>query len=742
MSKKYLFPAAIIMVCFVAVIGFALPGSMLERNDSNDSPKEGYANPAAVYCIDQGYDYELVTTDVGVVGMCKFPDGTSCDEWDFLAGKCGTEHSYCAQEGLLTEVKADGANPFTKEYAVCVSEEGGEVGSVSQLSNLEEKSIKVVDPEGSEALVSPEANQAPETDEEYAEEDFEEVEAAALPASFDWRTQTAGNYLTNVKNQGQCGSCWAFSAVGVAEAALNIANQSVGNNYDLSEQYLVSDCNSDTKYGYQNCRGGWKDKALTFIKKDGLPDESCMAYVDGNDATGCGFYSNGACMENCSYAYGVHCSDCVCGDRCNDWLSRTKNLLKVGKVSKKQTSIKNALIKNGPLSASLRMNGYFDGGIYRCVVDTPTNHAIDIVGFNDVGGYWIVRNSWGPTWDTDGYFNVGYGECAIESSVYYATALSDGPTLLSPSRTISATMPTYTWEAMPGIEKYNIEVRSGSSKKLGKTYLASEICNASECSVTQPKALKTSVYTWKVKAYANKKWTGWSAPKTFIVATRGIDSSFNTKVDSYGWKNIQGSWQNNSSLYYRTLGVKNKTSSVEYTPEKYADMVYEARMIRYGCSGCANRLIIQGDSKPLRSDGGWNQSYLFQYTNNGSFSVWATTKTTSRALKNWTTSSAINDEGWNTLRVEANGGAMSFYINNVLVWSGYDAAFTEGNVGIGMYRDTSSGNEFYVDWAELSVIYGPDAMEASEAMEAAAAAAETIDPSQIILEGGDENTSP
>ena len=76
-----------------------------------------------------------------------------------------------------------------------------------------------------------------------------------------------------------------------------------------------------------------------------------------------------------------------------------------------------------------------------CAVDAPTNHAIDIVGFNDAGGYWIVRNSWGPTWDGDGYFHVGYGECSIEKTVYYATALSDGPSLNSPSGTIAETTP-------------------------------------------------------------------------------------------------------------------------------------------------------------------------------------------------------------------------------------------------------------------------------------------------------------
>ena len=130
-----------------------------------------------------------------------------------------------------------------------------EVGSVSQLTSLEEKSLKVTDNETLDSLAAPEDDQSAELDEEYAEEDFDEadtvnadtVDAAALPASYDWRSQPAGNYMTNVRNQGQCGSCWAFSAVGVTEAALNIANETTGNNYDLAEQFLVSDCNSGYK---------------------------------------------------------------------------------------------------------------------------------------------------------------------------------------------------------------------------------------------------------------------------------------------------------------------------------------------------------------------------------------------------------------------------------------------------------------------------------------------------------------
>jgi hypothetical protein len=72
------------------------------------------------------------------------------------------------------------------------------------------------------------------------------------------------------------------------------------------------------------------------------------------------------------------------------------------------------------MGVGAKYGGHFDGDIYRCTDDSGINHAVVIVGYDDAGGYWIVKNSWGSTWNGDGYFKVGYGECAIESDVYHA----------------------------------------------------------------------------------------------------------------------------------------------------------------------------------------------------------------------------------------------------------------------------------------------------------------------------------
>ena len=137
------------------------------------------------------------------------------------------------------------------------------------------------------------------------------------PTAFDWRTYLGSDWLSPVKNQGVCGSCWAFSAVGVTEAAHNIANNNPNLDLDLSEQYLVADCSSAG-----TCCGGYKDTALQYIRDSGVPDEACMSYVDGS---GCSC-DGGTCDSICTYNTGNNpedsCSDRTCSNRCGDWSSR------------------------------------------------------------------------------------------------------------------------------------------------------------------------------------------------------------------------------------------------------------------------------------------------------------------------------------------------------------------------------------------------------------------------------------
>jgi hypothetical protein len=82
--------------------------------------------------VELGYELRIVDTDEGQHGVCVFPDGSECEEWAFLQGKCGETHSYCARHGYDQITKTGGESPYSSEYSVCVQDQE-EVGAVTEL---------------------------------------------------------------------------------------------------------------------------------------------------------------------------------------------------------------------------------------------------------------------------------------------------------------------------------------------------------------------------------------------------------------------------------------------------------------------------------------------------------------------------------------------------------------------------------------------------------------------------------
>jgi len=358
----------------------------------------GIKNPAAVYCMDMGYEYKIEKTESGERGICVMPDKEECDAWAFYRGECGRVFSYCAKKGWPIALKGK-ADCFATTSTTCVLPDGTRK-TVSELLNISEKcTVGVQKPSGTN--LNNGNIECRDTD---------------LPDHFNWRDKDGSDWMTPVKNQGSCGSCWAFSAVGVVEPQYNIFMKNPDLDLDLSEEYLVSDC-----YNAGSCCGGWHYEAINFTKDSGIPDEACLPYVDG---TGCSCYGD-TCDSNCNYRTGGACSDTTCSDRCSNWSTRLKYINETGSVPNDIETIKVYLIEKGPLSVAIGMGqdfgGSFDGnGIYRCSDDNDVNHAVVITGYNETDDYWIVKNSWGSGWIDEGYFKVGYGECAIETMVYYA----------------------------------------------------------------------------------------------------------------------------------------------------------------------------------------------------------------------------------------------------------------------------------------------------------------------------------
>ncbi|KAK6124308.1 hypothetical protein DH2020_041965 [Rehmannia glutinosa] len=219
-----------------------------------------------------------------------------------------------------------------------------------------------------------------------------------VPSSMDWRKK---GVVTGVKDQGQCGCCWAFSAV----AAMEGINQlTTGKLISLSEQEVV-DC--DVKGEDQGCNGGLMDDAFKFIiHNDDLTTESNYPYI-GADGT------------------------------CNSQ-KVASNAAKINGYEDVPANDESALMKavsNQPVSVAIDASGmafqFYTGGVFTGDCGTELDHGVTAVGYGeneDGTKYWLVKNSWGSSWGEEGYIRMERdidakeGLCGIAMEASYPTA--------------------------------------------------------------------------------------------------------------------------------------------------------------------------------------------------------------------------------------------------------------------------------------------------------------------------------
>jgi hypothetical protein len=182
----------------------------------------------------------------------------------------------------------------------------------------------------------------------------------------------------------------------------------------------------------------------------------------------------------------------------------------------------------------------------------------------------------------------------------------------------------------------------------------------------------------------------WSVrPGSFTAsgAVAGFSVDFNTPGHPAGWEAHAGDWLVDATGAEVSYGLSGSGASMSYN-SVYNTLDYTVVMKRDAVANdSANRLWVRGVPTPFASTNWWQHAYAFQYTSNGSFSVFKNVDGNATVVQNWTASAAIvQGANWNTLRVKASGGTFSFYINGTLVWTGADPSLTAGRVGYGFFN--------------------------------------------------------
>ncbi|KAK8958615.1 hypothetical protein KSP40_PGU003680 [Platanthera guangdongensis] len=221
-----------------------------------------------------------------------------------------------------------------------------------------------------------------------------------VPDTVDWRSQGA---VTPVKDQGDCGCCWAFSAVAATEGITKI---STGKLISLSEEELV-DCDINGKDN--GCHGGTMDGAFQFIiQNGGITTEAIYPYTA----------DQGKCNKQKAATFNVAAT-----------INGFENV-----PANNESSLKQA-VANQPVSVAIDANStdfkFYTSGVFTGQCGTKLDHAVTAVGYgmdSDGTKYWLVKNSWGASWGEQGYIRMQRdaeaptGLCGIAVSPSYPTA--------------------------------------------------------------------------------------------------------------------------------------------------------------------------------------------------------------------------------------------------------------------------------------------------------------------------------
>jgi len=258
------------------------------------------------------------------------------------------------------------------------------------------------------------------------------LDRASYPSSLDWRDKDGKTYVNNIKDQGECGSCWTFSATASLESRWAILN---GWLPSLSEQNLV-DCVHTGSSDSSGCNGGWYTNAWDYVASyKGF----AVGSITGTNPAGLPKKYSGQDLES-YYKYTGEAGTCAfkanyIGAYTSDYKTIYYNQPYSAShdIAENSPSAMIEALQTGPISVAIDASGnsftYYSAGTLKASeCGTNLDHAVNVIGYgsDSNGDYWLLRNSWGTTWGLEGYFKFARtstegseGTCGVQKSAAY-----------------------------------------------------------------------------------------------------------------------------------------------------------------------------------------------------------------------------------------------------------------------------------------------------------------------------------